>query len=234
MQINKIWVYNTNFKANYFTIEKRGKYFLSPTISTDNEENHGKEPVLQYEQAREKYEFPMVFDGTYYTTQSTVSANKYRIFYKDTGKYERNGQEQIINPLNLIKTATKEDSKYNNLPLEQAISKGEAKGKVFVNTLDISKDVPAILILDKIEKEEDIILAGIPQNVKSIIVSSAKMGVLDHIANLTRNKYQVFSIVWDEAKYDNLKNLGGKYISINNESGILDYEEIGVNGKKSS
>lgn len=33
------------------------------------------------------------------------------------------------------------------------------------------------------------------------------MGVLDHIANLARNKYQVFSIVWDDDKFNNLKNM---------------------------
>ncbi len=231
MQINKISINNNqlSFKANYITIEKRGKFFIPTVVSTDNEENLGKEPVLQYERKGEKYEFPMVYDGKYYTTKSTIGSNKYRIYYKDTGKYERNGQEQVINPLNLIKTATKEDRIYNNLPLEQAIAKGDANGKVFVNTVEIPKDVPAILILDKVEKVEDIILAGIPENVKSIIVSSAKMNTLDHIANLTRNRYQVFSIVWDNDKFNDLKNQGGKCIYLNNESGILDYKQIGVN-----
>ena len=228
MQINKISINNNqlSFKANYITIEKRGKFFIPTVVSTDNEENLGKEPVLQYERKGEKYEFPMVYDGKYYTTKSTIGSNKYRIYYKDTGKYERNGQEQVINPLNLIKTATKEDRIYNNLPLEQAIAKGDANGKVFVNTVEIPKDVPAILILDKVEKVEDIILAGIPENVKSIIVSSAKMDTLDHIANLTRNKYQVFSIIWDDDKFNKLKEQNGKYLSLNNESGILDYEVI--------
>ena len=227
MQINKLT--NINYKANYFTIEKRGRYFLPPVISTDNEENLGKEPVLQYERNGEKYEFPMMYDGKYYTAQTTIDSDKYRIFYKDSGKFEKEGKEQVVNSLNLIKIATKEDRKYNSLPLEEAIAKGDAKGKIFVNTFDIPKDIPAILILDKVEKEEDIILADIPKNVNSIIVSSAKMGVLDHITNLTRNKYQLFSIVWDVGKYNNLKKLEGKYLSLNNESGILKYKEIGIN-----
>ncbi len=230
MQINKISTTNKfiNFKANFFTVQKRGKYFYHTAISTDNQENLGKEPVLIYEKEGEKYEIPMVYDGKFYTTQSSVSTNKYRIFYKDTGKYEKGGIEQVINPLKFIKTATIEDRKYNRLPLEQAISKGEVKGKVYVNTFDIPKDVPAILILNEIEKEEDVILTDIPKNVKSIIVSSAKMGVLDHIANLTRNKYQVFSIVWDDNKFNDLKNQEGKYLSINNEREILEYKEIGI------
>lgn len=45
MQINKIS--NTYFKANFFTIEKRGKSYDLSKISTDNEEKLGKEPVLE-------------------------------------------------------------------------------------------------------------------------------------------------------------------------------------------
>ena len=49
MQINKISINNNqlSFKANYITIEKRGKFFIPTVVSTDNEENLGKEPVLQ-------------------------------------------------------------------------------------------------------------------------------------------------------------------------------------------
>ncbi len=56
-----------------------------------------------------KYEIPMVYDGKYYNTQASVNTNKYRIFYKDSGKYEKGGIEQVINSLKFIKTATKED-----------------------------------------------------------------------------------------------------------------------------
>ena len=229
MQINRIGISNTKFEANYFTIEKRGRYFYKNAISTDNEENLGNEPVIQYTIKGKQYEYPMAYDGKYYTTQTPVVSNRYRILYKDSGKYERDGIEQVLNSQNLVNIATKVDRKFNDLPLEQAVAKGETDGKVFVNTLDIPNDIPAILILDEIEKEEDIILADVPQNVKSIIVSSTNFNVLDHIANLTRNRYSVFHVVWDEDKYEKLKELGGKYISINNENGILYYKEIGLN-----
>ena len=222
MKINIIS--NTNFKANYFTIDKRGKYFYLSKISTDNSEKLGKEPVLEYRDGSNTYEFPMIYDGKYYTTSVLRETSNYRILYKDTGKYEKNGEEQIVNPLKLSKIATIADRINNNLQLEQAIAKGKAEGKVFVNTYDIPQNEPAILILDQIEKEEDIVL-DIPHNVQGVIVSSSDMGVLSHIGNLTRNRIHSMSIIWDEDKYDNLKNLEGKYITINNEDGILQYNE---------
>ena len=126
------------------------------TISTDNKENLGKEPVLQYERRGKKQDFPMVYDGQYYTTKVIVRPDKYRIFYKDTGKYERNGEYQIINPLYYVKIATQHYRKQNNLPLENSIARGEVEGKVFVNTLDIPQDIPAILILDEITTQLDV------------------------------------------------------------------------------
>ena len=221
-----------SFKANYYTIEKRGKYFNLSRISTDNEENLGKEPILEYQSSdNSKYEFPMIYDGKYYTTSVLRETTKYRILYKDTEKYEKNGEEQTINPIKLSKIATIADRISNNLPLEQAIAKGEAEGNVYVNTYNIPEDKPAILILDRINKEEDIIL-DIPHNVQGIIVSSSDMGVLSHIGNLTRNRIHSMSIVYDEDKYNNLKNLEGKYITINNEDGLMKYKETKPNKLK--
>ena len=230
MQINKIGVNNNQltFKANYFTVDKRGSYFNIRKISTDNEENLGKEPVLQTKYLGEDVELPMIYDGKYYTAESKYDINNYRIFYKDTGKYERNGKEQVINQPYYTKIATKEDKKYNNLPTEQAFAKGKADGKVFVNTSDIPEDIPAILILDEIKDEETLVL-GIPHNVKGIITSSCNFGVLSHCANLTRNRISAISIILDEDKFNNLKNQEGKYIRINNEDGILKYDNVKPN-----
>ena len=223
MQINKL--NNISFKANYFTVEKRGKYYSLEKISTDNSEKLGKEPVLQTKMQGVDCEFPMIYDGKYYTTELPSTIEKYRVFYKDTGKYEKNGKEQKINPLDLTKIVITEERKFNNLPPEQSFVKGEVSGKVFVNTFDIPKNVPAILILDEVKDEETLIL-DIPHNVRGVITSSCDFGVLSHVANLTRNNISSMSIVWDGDKYNNLKNLNGKYISLNNESGILEYKEI--------
>lgn len=228
MRNQKIGINNTTFKANYFTVNKSGKYFNLTSISTDNEENLGKEPVLEYNDRKgKKKEIPMVYDGKYYCTKySCPTGNfKYRIFYKDTNKYEKDGVEQQINPLYFTKIAKLEDIKHNNLSMEHHIAKGEVEGKVFVNTYDIPKNVPAILVLDEIGNEEDIMLK-IPDNVKGVVVSSGDMGTLDHIHNLTRNKYQVFGIVWDNDKFTDLKKQQNKYLSLNNENGNLEYKEI--------
>ena len=225
MQINKIGINNINFQANYFGVGKLGRHCQFTTISTDNEENLGKEPVLQYERCGELQDFPMVYDGKYYTTKDGVRPDKYRIFYKDTGKYERNGEYQIINPLYYTKIATQQYRKQNNLSLENSIAKGEFEGKVFVNTLDIPKDVPVILILDEINTAEDIVL-NIPQNVKGVITSQTDIRILDHTANLVRNHYKVLSVILDDDKFDDLKKLEGKNLYINNENGLVEYKEI--------
>ena len=226
MQINKIGINNNlNFKANYFRVDKLGKHYQFMTISTDNEENLGKEPVLQYEKCGKLQDFPMVYDRKYYTTEVVVRPDKYRIFYKDTGKYERNGEYQIINPLYYTKIATQQYRKQNNLPLENSIAKGEVEGKVFVNTLDIPQDVPAILILDEISTADDLVL-NIPQNVKGVITSQTDIEILDHTANLVRNHYKVLSVVFDDDKFDDLKKQEGKNLYINNENGLVEYKEI--------
>lgn len=228
MQTHKVGINNTGFKANYFTVDKSGKYFNLTTISTDNEENLGKEPVLEYKDREgKKREIPMVYDGKYYCTQYCCPTGnfKYRILYKDTNQYEKDGIEQKVDPLYFTKIAKLEDIKHNNISMEHHIAKGEFEGKVFVNTFDVPENVPAILVLDEIGDEEDIMLK-IPDNVKSVVVSSGNMGTLDHIHNLTRNKYQVFGIVWDNYKFNDLKKQEGKYLSLNNANGILEYKEI--------
>ena len=230
MQINAIGI--TNFKANYHTVEKKGRYFEHSKISTDNEEKLGKEPVLEYQCSVQKFEFPMSYDGKYYTTPVYKNAiDNYRIFYKDTGKYERRGEVQKINPLFFARTAMREDFKYNGLPLEYAVAKGSTAGKVFVNTTDVPKDIPVILILDYVKREEDII-SNVPDNVIGLITSMGDFGVLSHCANLTRNQFHVFSVVLDENKYNDLKKQEGKYISVNNENGIIEYEETQPNTKQ--
>ena len=227
MKINSI--NNINFKKNYFGISKYGKFYELHKIATDNEENLGKEPVLQYERFGEKYEFPMMYDGKYYATQSIIDTDKYRIYYKDTGKYERNGEEQVIDPLYYIKIATKADRKYNNLPMEHALAKGITEGQIIaaknVYEAEIPLDKPVILVLDEVKKEEEIIL-DCPKNVRGIIVASGDMDHLDHAANLTRNNFHLMSIIWDEDKFNELKEQNGKYLSVNNKNGLIEYSEV--------
>ena len=221
MQIQPINNYHTNFKANFYTVEKRGKYYSLDRISTDNAEKLGEKPVLR----SSIDDFPMTYDGKYYTTKVPSYLENYRIYYSDTGKYEKNGEEQKINPTKLKDIAIIEDRKFNKLPQEYSFAKGEASGKVFVNTFDVPKDIPVILILDEIKDEQTLIL-NIPDNVKGVITASCNYDILSHAANLTRNKISVMSIIWDKDKLESLKSDVGKYIYINNEDGVLEYKEI--------
>lgn len=143
MRINPV-SNNINCKANFFTVKRSGKHFELRKISTDNEENLGKEPVLEYYYSsptsdyKEIGKFPMQFDGKYYTANLFGygdNIDKYRIYYKDTDKYEKNGEIQHINPLNFILSAIREDRTFNKLPLEdEPIVKGKTEGQIVVNS----------------------------------------------------------------------------------------------------
>lgn len=218
-----------NFRANYFVVRKADKNMDLKSIATDNEENLGSEPVLEYRTTSgNTYTCPMTYDGKYYVSKKGRSMNKlssYRIFYKDTGKYERGGEKQVINPMAFVKTANQFDRMHNNLPSERAIGKGEAKGKVFVNTFDIPEDVPVILILDEIDGESTV-HEKIPNNVKGLITAACSYRDLEHATNRLRNNFSMVSVVLDDDKFNRLKELEGQNISVNNESGFVEYNEI--------
>ncbi len=215
---------NINFKANYFTVDKMGKYYKFTRISTDNEEHLGHEPVLEFYERHSAYVEPMTYDGKYYTATVEPDTDRYRIYYKDTGKYEKNGEMQRINPYGLANIAARADMRLNNMPLELSVSKGQAEGVIVaahdIYSADIPKDKPVILVLDEIKDDSDII-SHIPKSVKGVITASAYFGLLNHIANLSRNRYSVVSIVLDEDKFKSLKSQDGKYIRLDNEDGIL-------------
>ncbi len=228
MQINKIGINNSqliSFKANYFTVIKEGKAYRLLKISTDNEENLGKEPVLEYQSSCKKFEFPMTYDGKYYTTYVYPHTDNYRIFYKDTGKYENNGEKQIVNPLCLARKATIADRTSNDLPIEEVYSKGETVGKViYTDSIDsgrqysktLPKDVPIILLLGQVKQNSYEVLNHLPENVKGVIVHNSGFSVLGHIANQIRQNLLVMSTVWDNDKFNDLKKYEGKFIHINN------------------
>lgn len=176
----------------------------------------------------------MTYDGKYYTTPVYRQIDKYRIFYRDTGKYERNGEEQAINPLEFTKIASRKDREVNNLPPEFAYAKGIAEGKIITASYteegyidkEIPKDEPVILLIDNIN--EDIVhsLIQLPKNVKGVITSNCEFCQLSHYANMYRNNLSVMSVIVDDDKYNELKKQEGKFISIDNQSGIVNWEEI--------
>ena len=233
MQIHKIGINNISFKANYFTVEKKGQGYSLIKVSTDNEENLGQEPILEFNSTVKRYELPMAYDGKYYTTYVFPQTDKYRIFYKDTGKYEKNAEDQTINRLELVRIAAKEDKKNNNLSDELAYSKGVTEGKVVIAKYedekliaDIPKDEPTILLIDGIDQYEVFDLLKLPKNVKGVITSSCEFEQLSHYASWYRNNLSVMSVILDENKYNELKNQEGNFISVDNQDGIVNWKEI--------
>ena len=231
MRINPV-SNSINCKANFFTVERVGKKFDLYNISTDNEENLGKEPVLEYYYSsptsdyKETGKFPMQFDGKYYTARILGhNIDLYRIYYKDTGKYEKNGEAQHLNPLNFILPAIREDRTFNKLPLEESIVKGKTEGQIVVNSDIIPQDVPVILVMDEVAEFNDF-LVEIPDNVKGIICFNQDKYELEHETNLLRNQLPLISSFFDKEKFEDIKKLNGKYLALDNEDGSLKYKEI--------
>ncbi|MBQ6516665.1 hypothetical protein IJI31_05745 [bacterium] len=222
MKINP--VNNINFKKNYFCVQKRGELYRLNQIATDNEENLGKEPVLIGHVEGEDYERPMSYNGKYYSAEAFSGTTNYKIYYKDTGKYENGGKSRVINPLNYMKIATKADKLSDGQNLEYAFAKGRTSGKVVVNTLDIPKDTPVVLVLDEITDDGYHVFKKLGNNVKAVITSSCHFGALTHAASAYRNKVHVMSEILDDDKFDELKNCEGKNITVNNLSGVLNYK----------
>ena len=232
MLINKIGINynNINFKANHFCISRVGTDVRLQGIRTDNEENLGENPVLKqfsngvYEPTKDllteydgnKYYYNTLFNNDLY--------NGYKFYYPDTGKYERNGELQHVENVDkMITAAMIEDRKQNSLPFEYGIAKGNVIGKIVTNNSDIPQDIPVILMLDEL-KGEDIELLTLPDNIKGIITSYSDSWILGHYANSLRNKFDLVSVVLEDEKFEKLKKLDGKLVSLNNENDILEYK----------
>ena len=211
---------NKNFKSNYYHlrhVEREGKI---DKISTDNSENLGNEPVLMTD-----YEtIPMDYDGKLYTAKINVPTSKYKIFYKDTGEFENDGNPIIIDEHKLSKDTFVKDLINTKQPLQKDIAKGIADGKLITDINNIPQNEAVILLLGDIGDGH--VLAGLPSNVQGIIVTDGDIDHLSHIASLSRSYYNILTILYDEKKYNELLDLNNKYLSISNLNGKLEYKEI--------
>ncbi len=229
MLINKIGINynNINFKANHFCIGRTGTALYLYSIRTDNEENLGKNPVLKQfykDLSQTSFESKTEYNGKYYSAFFNSSCyDGYKFYYPDTGKYEKNGELQHVENVDkMIKTAMIEDRKQNSLPLEYGIAKGDTVGQIVTNPSDIPRDVPVILMLDEL-KNNNMKLLTLPENIKGIITSYSDAWTLGHYANTLRNKFDLVSVVLEDEKFEELKKLDGKLVSLNNENDILEY-----------
>ena len=73
-----------NFKANYYNLLRKNNSVSVNQISTDNTENLGNKPVL----ISGDMQVPMLKKGDFYTAKIDADVDKYRIYYKDTDKFE--------------------------------------------------------------------------------------------------------------------------------------------------
>ena len=207
---------NINFKANYYKAYKYGQS-TDVEVITDNAENLGSKPVHVdwFDQKTE-----MVYDGKYYTTKTSVLSDEYRIFYEDTGKYELQGQERFLDKdkINSIIRSLNKTSK-------QVLMKGTAKGLlVHSNNVDeklLNSDTPLIIICDNDEQCYKYF-----EKAEGLILKSGSSGLLSHFSAICRDYFSFGHLVSDEQSLAKLNKFEGKFISISNENGNLDYQEI--------
>lgn len=217
----KIQTHNDfSFKTNYFHYQKVGNRIYLDKIITDNAEDLGKNPIVL---SNDK-EFPMSYDGKYYTSKLTNSISNYRIYYKDTNLYEKHGTEQFIDEDAIKRKIIIEDKIAGGQDLEYIIAKGKTVGKLLVlpnmTTLKKYKDEPNLIVL----LENDSAINQIPpSNVRAIIMRNGVIEYLSHVANILRDSLDMASIVYDDEKIDKLKKLNDENISITNTNGKIEF-----------
>ena len=211
---------NSNFKSNYFRFYQKNGEGTVNEISTDNAENLGKEPVL----ITDKETIAMDYDGKRYTAKSKYPIAEYKIYYKDTNKYENNGKSIYIDSHKLSRDVFVKDLINRGKPLQKDIAKGFGEGRLIDNIKNIPKDESVILLLKDVGEGYE--LAQLPVNVKGIVVSDGIINFLSHIASLARSYYNMLTILYDKDKYNKLAQLKNKYISISNTDGNLTFKEI--------
>ena len=211
---------NTKFQSDFYHIHQVDSEGYIDKISTDNSENLGKEPVLMTDAET----IAMDYDGQYYTAKIKFPAKEYRIFYKDTGMFENEGNPITLDEHKLSKDTFVKDLINTKQPLQKDIAKGIADGKIVTDINNIPKNEAVILLLGDIGDGYN--LVGLPANVQGIIVSDGNIDHLSHIASLSRSYYNILTILYDGKKYNELLKLKDKYISISNMDGNLKYKEI--------
>lgn len=205
------------FAANFYHFDQYDGEGMISKICTDNSENLGSEPIL----VTERECIPMAFDGKYYSAELKYPVKQYQIYYKDTEKFENAGEPVYIDKHKISRDILINDLIACNKPLQKDISKGYTVGKVVFGNSDIPPKEPIVLLLDDVGEGDE--LTELPSNVKAVIVSDGRIDYLSHIASLSRSYFNLFTILYDEQKYSELKALCGKYVYISNLEGDLKY-----------
>lgn len=206
---------NINFKANFFKVEKYGQ---SNTIyvCTDNSEKLGKQPILETTNESS----PMVYDGKYYIESLPFNKNKYKIRYKDTGKYENQGIEKYIDREKLLNLSNSQNESQSFI-----LSKGAAQGRLVqaknINDSILKSKEPLILICDNDEE-----CYKYRNRANGVIMKSGSADLLSHFAAICRDYFSFGMYVTDKKTLNELSNLEGKLIFISNKNKNLEYFQI--------
>ena len=216
-----------NFKSDYYGFKKAGTNYWLTSIKTDDSPKDGEDLMLRIKDYRGKIhgDFPMSYDGKYYTHNfaTIIYPAEYKILNK---KFET--KEKEFDTL----TVSKNINIYNRLtagrPLEDVISKGFAEGIVVTDKNNIPTDKPVILVLDQLDNVDGSVhfVSKLNENVKGIIVGNAEISTFSHACSLADKYFNTVSIVYDNEKFERLKNLASEKIAISNENGLIEFSKI--------
>lgn len=209
----------TNITNHYHFSQFAGEGVITG-ISTQNPENIGNEPIL----ITDNETVPMQKDGNGFSAEIKYPVNCYKIYYQDTDKYENGGEPVVIDIHKISREVLIKDLINNKKPLQKDIAKGYAEGILITDSANIPQNGSVILLIGDAGEGNDLI--ELPPNVKAVIVSDGKIDYLSHIASLSRSYFNIFTILYDENKYNELKKLNGEYVHVSNLDGDLSFFKI--------
>ena len=209
-----------DFNSNLYLFSQHAGEGVVSKIFTSNPKNLGNTPILITDNER----LHMTFDGQYFSADIKQSISQYKIYYKDTDKYENDGNFINLDMHSVSRIVMINDLINNKKPLQKDISKGAAEGRLITEIDNIPKNEPVILLMDNAGEGDELI--ELPENVLAVIASDGKIDYLSHIASLSRNYFNLFTILFDEEKYAKLKSLKGNYVYISNLNDDLIFNKI--------
>lgn len=220
---------NINFKSDYYGFSKWGtRYFLS-SIKTDDPPKEDQELILRLRSSNGtiRGNYPMTYDGQYYTYPKKVGESIDTSYYEILNKKIPSEEKEIDN-LAISKLLDTYHRLSIGKPVERIISQGSAKGLIVNDLNNIPSDKPVILMIDKLEDDRTTYdtISTLGTNVQGIIANTVEIGMLTHAINLAGEYFDVVSVIYDDKKYNELKNLAGQSLEISNESGKLEYQKI--------
>ena len=130
--------------TNFYNFHQYDGEGVISGICTLNADNLGNEPIL----ITDKEELPMFFDGKYYYAAIKYPTHQYRIYYKDTDKYENQGNPIPLDKHKISRDILVKDLINSGKPLQKDISKGFAEGKVVTDIKSITDEESVILVLN--------------------------------------------------------------------------------------